>query len=135
MLETNATLPKNMEKLVDTINLVSMDIKLPEHFSSIDTWTNVFNNELQTIKVLESADVDYYIKIVVSPTTAIDTVSDINDHLYEITNNNNLNIILQPVSPMSQWKNKDHLFELSELVGERFDVSIIPQIHKYLDIR
>jgi len=45
-----------------------------------------------------------------------------------------VDLIVQPVSPMSKWSDKKHLFEISELIGAHFNVSIIPQIHKYMDI-
>lgn len=133
MLETNATLPENMRKISDVIDLVSMDIKLPEHFSCEDEWKSVYANELKTIDVLEEENVNYYIKIVVSPTTPLDIIRKVRDDI-KMHLKCDVNIIIQPVSPMSLWTSKDNLFRISELMGVEFNVSIIPQIHKYLDV-
>lgn len=133
MLETNATHPYNLRLLKDVIDLVSMDIKLPEHFNSIDEWKNIYDKEVESIKIMEEENIDYYLKIVVSQTTPLDTISNILNDLKSIASDD-IEVIVQPVSPMDIWTSKTHLFEISELIGLHFNVSIIPQIHKYMDI-
>lgn len=133
MLETNATLPDNLLDLVDVVDLVSMDIKLPEHFSTKDEWLNVYESELKSIKIMEDNNLKYYIKIVVSPSTPIKIIEDILNDLNTLTSRD-VEVVVQPVSPMSQWNSKKNLFTISELIGEHFPVSIIPQIHKYMEI-
>lgn len=133
MLETNATLPCKMQKLTDVIDIVSMDIKLPEHFNSQNEWQTVYKNELKTIKVMESKKQKYYIKIVVSPTTPLGIINNIMMDLDNISSKD-VEIIVQPVSPMTLWDTKDNLFKISEIIGKKHPVSIIPQIHKYLGI-
>ena len=91
MLETNGTLPNNIDS-IKRLDMVSLDIKLPEHFDG-EFDENIFLNEI------------------------------------------NLKIIIQPSSPLGEWKDINFkLFEFSEVVGQYFDVSTIPQIHKILDI-
>lgn len=133
MLETNATLPENLYDLVDVIDIVSMDIKLPEHFNSKKEWLTVYENELKSIKIMEDYNLKYYIKIVVSPTTSTQIIEDILKDLNGLVSGN-VEVIVQPVSPMSLWDTKENLFTISELIGKHFSVSIIPQIHKYLEI-
>ncbi len=133
MLETNGTLPKQMKKLRNVIDIVSLDIKLPEHFNTQEEWQNAYNKELTTIKLLEKSEIEYYIKFVVLPTTSKETITSICEDLEDICSFD-VEIIIQPVSPMSQWKDKSLLFELSEAVGQMFPVSVIPQVHKYMDI-
>ncbi len=133
MLETNATLPANLLDLIDVIDIVSMDIKLPEHFNSKDEWLNVYEKELKSIEVMENNNIDYYIKIVVSPTTSTEIMEDILKDLKDCASSD-VEIIIQPVSPMSLWTTKENLFTISELVGKYYNVSIIPQIHKYLEV-
>ena len=133
MLETNATLPNELEKLVDVIDIVSMDIKLPEHFENSEQWQKVYEKELESIKIMEKHALKYYLKFVVLPTTKISTICEIMDDLEKITSKN-IEIIIQPVSPMSLWDDKKQLFKISEAVGSKYSVSIIPQIHKYMDI-
>lgn len=133
MLETNATLPESLLDLVDVIDMVSMDIKLPEHFSTKEEWLSVYENELKSIGIMEDNNLKYYIKMVVSPTTPVKIIEDILKDLDAIVSDD-VEVVVQPVSPMSLWDSKKNLFTISELVGKHFRVSIIPQIHKYMEI-
>lgn len=133
MLETNATLPCQLEKLVGLIDIVSMDIKLPEHFNTEKEWQYVYEKEMESIKVMEDNKMNYYIKIVVSPTTPLHIIEAILNDLHSIVSSD-VEFIVQPVSPMTLWKNKKNLFTISELIGKYYNVSVIPQIHKYLEI-
>lgn len=133
MLETNATLPDNLLELIDVIDIVSMDIKLPEHFSTKEEWLNVYENELKSLRIMEDNNLGYYIKIVVSPTTQIKIIEDILKDLNTIVSDD-VEFVIQPVSPMSMWDSKKILFTISELIGKYYNVSIIPQIHKYMEI-
>ena len=133
MLETNATLPDNLSLLKDVIDIVSMDIKLPEHFEDNAQWQEVYAMELESIKIMQEENIDYYLKIVVSPKTPLDVVEGIMNDLKGIQSDD-VELIIQPVSPIDRWVEKTHLFEISELVGKYCPVSIIPQIHKYMHI-
>ncbi|MGI6564182.1 7-carboxy-7-deazaguanine synthase QueE [Methanosphaera sp.] len=133
MLETNATLPDELEKVLDVIDIVSMDIKLPEHFNTNDGWNQVYDNELKSIQLMEKVHQNYYIKIVVSPTTPLKIIKKIRSDLEKVASSN-VEIIIQPVSPMELWDKKEVLFNISEIIGKSFPVSVIPQIHKYLDV-
>lgn len=133
MLETNATLPDRLEDLCPFIDIVSMDIKLPEHFNTESEWLDVYENELKSIKIMQKNNVNYYIKIVVSPTTPVEIIEEILKDLRPLITDD-VEIIIQPVSPMTLWDSKENLFAISEIVGKDFNVSIIPQIHKYMEI-
>lgn len=133
MLETNATLPDKIGLLNDVIDIVSMDIKLPEHFATKKEWQDVYEKELKSIQVMQNHNMDYYIKIVVSPTTPLRIIEDILKDLDGIVSHD-VEFIIQPVSPMENWHSKEKLFEISQKIGEKYRVSIIPQIHKYMEI-
>lgn len=133
MLETNATLPDKIGLLSDVINIVSMDIKLPEHFATKNEWQNVYEKELKSIQTMQNQNMDYYIKIVVSPTTPLRIIEDILNDLEGMVSHD-MEFIIQPVSPMENWHSKEKLFEISQKIGEKYRVSIIPQIHKYMEI-
>lgn len=133
MLETNATLPDKIGLLSDVINIVSMDIKLPEHFATKNEWQNVYEKELKSIQTMQNQNMDYYIKIIVSPTTPLRIIEDILNDL-EGKVSHDMEFIIQPVSPMENWHSKEKLFEISQKIGEKYRVSIIPQIHKYMEI-
>ena len=134
MLETNGTLPDNID-LIDKLDIVSLDIKLPEHFDG-DFNEEILLNEIKSVNLLMSKSINVYCKVVILPSTKIKSFKEVVEKLSEnISNKSNLKIIIQPSSPLGEWKNINFkLFEFSEVVGQYFEVSTIPQIHKILDI-
>lgn len=134
MLETNGTLPDNID-LIDDLDIVSLDIKLPEHFSG-DFDCEIFLNEIESLNLLMAKSINVYCKVVILPSTKIKSFKGVIEKLSEnISSKSNLQIIIQPSSPLSEWKDLNfRLFEFSEIVGQYFEVSTIPQIHKILDI-
>ena len=134
MLETNGTLPDNID-LIDELDVVSLDIKLPEHFDG-DFDEEIFLNEIKSVNLLISKSINVYCKVVILPSTKIKSFKEVVEKLSEnISNKSDLKIIIQPSSPLGEWKDINFkLFEFSEVVGQYFDVSTIPQIHKILDI-
>ena len=134
MLETNGTLPNNIE-MIEKLDVVSLDIKLPEHFDE-GYDENIFINEIQSLNLLISKSICVYCKVVILPSTKIKSFKEVVEKLSKsISNKNNLKIIIQPSSPLKEWNNLNFkLFEFSEVVGQYFDVSTIPQIHKILNI-
>ena len=134
MLETNGTLTDNI-KSIEKLDIVSLDIKLAEHFNN-DFDKNIFINEIKTLNLLITNEINVYCKIVVLPSTKIKSFKEVIKKISDnITNKNNIKIIIQPSSPLEDWKSDNYkLFEFSEIVGQYFDVSTIPQIHKILDI-
>ena len=134
MLETNGTLPDNID-LIDELNIVSLDIKLPEHFDG-DFDESIFLNEIKSLNLLIAKCINVYCKVVILPSTKIKSFKEVVEKLSQnISDKSDLKIIIQPSSPLSDWKDINfRLFEFSEIVGQYFEVSTIPQIHKILDI-
>ena len=134
MLETNGTLPDNID-LIERLDMVSLDIKLPEHFSG-DFDESIFRNEIKSLNLLMTKSINVYCKVVVLPSTKIKSFEEVVEKLSEnISNKSNLKIIIQPSSPLGEWEDLNFkLFDFSEVVGQYFEVSTIPQIHKILDI-
>ena len=134
MLETNGTLPHNID-LIEKLDMVSLDIKLPEHFDG-DFNQEIFLNEIKSVNLLMAKSINVYCKVVILPSTKIKSFKEVVEKLSEnISSKSNLKIIIQPSSPLGEWKNINYrLFEFSEVVGQYFEVSTIPQIHKILDI-
>lgn len=143
LLETNGSLPHELEKTVDLIKYASVDIKLPEHEALSGTadspsqWGDLLNSELESINLLIEEGINTYCKIVVLPSTKVDTIGFIASKLAdEINNVSKLSLVIQPSSPLYNWENRwSQLFKFSEISGEYIDVLIIPQIHKLLKIR
>ena len=134
MLETNGTLPDNID-LIERLDVVSLDIKLPEHFDG-DFDENIFLNEIKSLNLLMAKCINVYCKVVILPSTKIKSFKGVVEKLFEnISNKSDLKIIIQPSSPLDEWKDINfRLFNFSEIVGQYFEVSTIPQIHKILDI-
>ncbi|WP_295590368.1 7-carboxy-7-deazaguanine synthase QueE [uncultured Methanobrevibacter sp.] len=134
MLETNGTSPDNID-LLNKLDIVSLDIKLPEHFDG-DFDEEIFLNEIKSLNLLREKSINVYCKVVILPSTKIKSFKEVVEKLSEnISSKSNLKIIIQPSSPLGEWKNINYrLFEFSEVVGQYFEVSTIPQIHKILDI-
>ncbi|WP_298521505.1 7-carboxy-7-deazaguanine synthase QueE [uncultured Methanobrevibacter sp.] len=134
MLETNGTLPDNIDS-IEKLDIVSLDIKLPEHFDG-DFDEEIFLNEIKSLNLLMAKCINVYCKVVILPSTKINSFKEVVEKLSEnISNKSNLKIIIQPSSPLDEWKDINfRLFNFSEIVGQYFEVSTIPQIHKILDI-
>ncbi|WP_220607487.1 7-carboxy-7-deazaguanine synthase QueE [Methanobrevibacter oralis] len=134
MLETNGTLPNNID-LIEQLDIVSLDIKLNEHFDD-EFDKNIFINEIKSLNLLISKSISVYCKVVILPSTKIKSIREVIEKLSEnVLSKSNIQIIIQPSSPLSDWKGLNFkLFEFSEIVGQYFEVSTIPQIHKILNI-
>ena len=133
LLETNGTLPEELDK-IDDLTWASVDIKLPEHFDN--NWSEeILEKEISFLKLLIQHNINLYCKMVVLPSTNIDTVERIMKRISEeIPSENNLSLVLQPVSPLNLWNTNEKLFKFSEIIGKYMRVYTIPQIHKILNI-
>jgi len=133
MIETNGTLPDSFQN-ISKIGCVSMDIKLSEHFKE-NYDDDIFEKELQSLKLLIEQNTNIYCKVVVLPSTDSDLLRKIAKRLSLEIKEKNIPIVIQPASPVEQWKNNTHkLFKFSEAIGEYMEVLIIPQTHKFLNI-
>ena len=136
LLETNGSLPGELEKIAELIKYASLDIKLPEHRST-SNWNNLFANELKSLNLLIDNKTNIYCKIVILPSTKVDTIKSIASRICdEISDTSKLSVIIQPSDPLDCWiQGSKKLFEVSEAVGDYLDVLTIPQVHKLLKIR
>ena len=134
MLETNGTLPANIG-LIENLDIVSLDIKLKEQFNG-DFKEDIFLNEIKSLNLLIEKSINVYCKVVILPCLKIESFEEVIKKIdKEIIDNNNVQFIIQPSSPLNEWNNLSNcLFEFSEVVGRYFEVSTIPQIHKILNI-
>ena len=134
MLETNATLVDNLDKL-KKLDIVSADIKLKEHFNN-DFDNDIFLNEIKSLNLLITKSINVYCKVVILPSTKIKSFEEVIQKLSDnIIDKSKIKIIIQPSSPLEDWRDISfNLFEFSEIVGKYFEVSTIPQVHKILNI-
>jgi 7-carboxy-7-deazaguanine synthase len=136
LLETNGSLPNELRKIVELLDYVSLDIKLPEHEAS-KNWDDLIGLELESIKLLRDKEINTYCKVVVMPDTKVEMIGYIASKIAEeVQNTSKLSMVIQPVSPLDLWIDGTHkLYEISEEVGKYMDVLTIPQVHKLLNMR
>ena len=127
-LETNGTLPEELGEVIDQVDIVAMDFKLPTSNSGRDFWSE--HDEF--LRVSRAKEV--FIKAVISQKTGIADIM------------NMVNIIEQqdPTIPLFLQPN---FFEMDERLTSRCgefldycrmylaDVRVLPQVHKFMNIR
>jgi len=136
LLETNGSLPNELQKIAELLDFVSLDIKLPEH-EAYKNWDDLIGLELESIKLLRDEEINTYCKVVVMPGTKVDMIGFIASKIAdEVQNTSKLSMVIQPVNPLDLWVDgTNKLFEISEEAGKYIDVLIIPQVHKLLKMR
>jgi len=136
LLETNGSLPNELQKIINLLDFVSLDIKLPEH-EAYNNWDDLLGLELESIKLLRDEEINTYCKVVVMPKTKVDMIGFIASKIAdEVQNTSKLSMVIQPVSPLDLWVGgTNKLFEISEEAGKYIDVLTIPQVHKLLNMR
>lgn len=133
MIETNGTLTDSFHK-INKIDCVSLDIKLSDHFED-ETHDNIFEKELASVKLLIQQNTKLYCKLVVLPSTDLNTLRKTAKRLSVEIQDISIPLVIQPASPIEQWEGfNNKLFEFSEALGEYMEVLTIPQTHKFLNI-
>ncbi len=120
-LETNGVLYKNLEKIIDFIDIISMDIKL----KSASGMEN-FNENEKFLDIASKKEV--FIKIVfdknIKDEEIIKTTSIIKKH--------DSLIILQPKMPMDKDTDIEKIF--NKFYKHYKNIRLIPQVHKFLNL-
>lgn len=127
-LETNGTLCEELEKVLDVVDIISMDIKLPSV-----TGRNLFSVHERFLRAAQGKDI--CVKLVVTGGTprdeflsAIETVAVVDASLLTI---------LQPVTPVGGVvaPSAGQILSLQAAALRRLrNVRIIPQTHKLLNL-
>ncbi len=128
-LETNGTLPKMMEFLVDCIDIVAMDLKMPSVAGIAPQW----ERHRQFIDLLQNTDLDVILKVIISEDVLQDDLDTLQDILWNLKKD--WPVVLQPVYEKTNRQLMDVIFGIQR----RFlrivkDVRVIPQVHRLLDI-
>lgn len=122
-LETNGTLPENLEKVINLVDIISMDIKIP----SSTGMKSFFKEHYDFIEVALRAKKEIFAKAVVTEKISRTEIEYMSQVAKKIP------LIIQPVTTddTSLILSKKKLFQISEKIPS---ARIIPQTHNFLNI-
>lgn len=131
-LETNGTLPQELESVMDVVDIIAMDFKLPSSTGSQDLW----KEHAEFLRIASKKKV--FVKAVVTSETdekdilkAAEVIRKIDEHIP---------FVLQPATPVRQGDkaiDKEVLMKFVDIWtrGDLDNIRVIPQIHKMLNIK
>lgn len=125
-LETNGTLPDRLGEIIEMVDIVAMDIKLPSA-----TGSSPYGKEHK--KFLEIAYMkEVFVKIVFTRETQMKEIDDAVILISEI--DDKIPLVLQPVTPHGEIKHRpdaEQVFAFHAVSKRKLKkVRVIPQIHK-----
>ncbi|MBN1353273.1 MAG: 7-carboxy-7-deazaguanine synthase QueE [Candidatus Omnitrophica bacterium] len=129
-LETNGTLHGGITKVIDYVDIIAMDFKLPSSTAEVAHW------ELHEkfLKVAKRKEV--FVKAVVTPATSVSDILRMRNIIVRISSD--IAVVLQPVTPPEGGDriNESVTEYFKTLIGEKMKrVEIIPQVHRILGIK
>ena len=131
-LETNGTLPDELGEVIDLVDIIAMDFKLPSSTGLGPYW----DEHTSFLKIAVKKNV--FVKIVVAPSTTRDdierSVAIIKDLKKDVP------LIIQPVTPKKPHEkhiDSGRLLEFLEIGAKNHiaGMRVIPQIHKMLGVK
>lgn len=126
-LETNGTLPESLDKIIDNVDIVAMDIKLPSSGGLNDFW----QAHRDFLSIAQRREV--FIKAVICLSTADKDVLAMYDMLKEMEYRGI--VVLQPNS-FEMDKLNEQLALFKKYGGDYpFRICVIPQMHKLMGLR
>src|SRR3989338_3341134 len=126
-LETNGTLPESLDELIENVDFVSMDIKLPSSGGLNDFW----QAHRDFLSIAQRREV--FIKAVICLSTAAQDVLAMYDMLKEMEYRGI--VVLQPNS-FEMDKLNEQLALFKKYGGNYpFHICVIPQMHKIMGVR
>lgn len=127
-LETNSTLKNNLEKIIDYIDIISADIKLP----SASGMEGSFAIHDEFFKTAKKHDKEIFAKIVFDENILDDEIS----HCLKLAEKYNLPLILQPKTVNDKIPvEPDKILEIfNKFLNKYPNTRLIPQVHKFLGV-
>ncbi|MFO8052447.1 MAG: 7-carboxy-7-deazaguanine synthase QueE [Candidatus Omnitrophota bacterium] len=126
-LETNGVLYENLAKIVDSVDLISMDLKLPSSTGQLPLW----DLHRKFIKVAKKTNL--FAKAVIGKDT---TMADLDKAIEVIKENkSDLLLILQPENPYERLLERKLSDFKKRCIDSSVSVKIISQLHKKIGIK
>lgn len=129
-LETNGTLPGALKEIIDFIDIVAMDFKLPSSTGLNDFW------QAHKIFIKEALVKKVFVKSVITAGTTEDDIEKMCDIIAKV--DSNITLVLQPVTPIDGIKGPgtEKLIDFQRIYFDKLKtVKIIPQLHKLAGVR
>jgi organic radical activating enzyme len=131
-LETNGALPLELEKIIDRVDIISMDFKLASSCGNKTPW----NEHKEFLKVAQNNNKEIFSKIVITSKIMDSEIDKVVDLILSL--DREIPVILQPVSSSQDSElllESGKLLSIQErMLNKLTDVRIIPQVHKYLNL-
>jgi organic radical activating enzyme len=129
-LETNGVLPKHLEEIIDQVDIVSLDFKLPSSTGLSAYWSE----HKRALEVAYTKEV--FVKMVVTRETKALEINEAASIIASI--DPEIQTILQPVTPHGPIKHRpgpEELFSFFAVAKRKLKrVRVIPQMHKLLGL-
>jgi organic radical activating enzyme len=130
-LETAGDLPRQLEAIVEYLDVVAMDVKL----SSVTHEKNTFPAHWQFLSCLRAYNVDSFVKLIVSDETDEAELMEAVNGIHKSGGKDTI-VILQALSPTERVSNVPSVQQLmrwQEKIGDVLPhVRVIPQTHKMM---
>jgi 7-carboxy-7-deazaguanine synthase len=132
-LETNGTLPRELEKIIDLVDIIAMDIKLP---SSTGHMFGLWKDMRAFAEIAERKEL--IMKAVITDSTHMDDVKKMGSMISALKKKHI--VVLQPVTPVSESVKEpdEEMIQYFKKYLEKEtgkDVMIFGQVHKLLGIK
>lgn len=126
-LETNGTLPENLEKIIDVVDIIAADIKIKSATG------NKLSHDLQDKFCKVASKKELFLKLVFSSGITDEEIQN----ACKLAQKYNAQLILQPQMRGTEFTLTTQEIEnvFNKFVQEYSNVRLIPQMHKFLNIQ
>jgi len=127
-LETNGTLPDALERVLEYVDIIAMDIKLPSSTGLQPYW-----DEHRRF-LLSAWDKEVFVKTVITKNTTLDDIKNAVELIISV--DPTIPLVLQPATEEIDTELVEKIFSFQEEASISLPhVRIIPQLHKYIFIK
>ena len=132
-LETGGHRPEELSKIVNSLDFISMDFKLPSSANTEVLWDK--HKEFLEVCLKSKHLQSVWIKIVITKDTLLDELIHSVKIIKSVYPNNNLEIFLQPVTKINDIKppNELQLLNIQQNLLKIYPkIRVIPQVHRLI---